>query len=261
MYEFIEYETAAGIAELRLDRPSMRNALTVPMLSEFADALQEAEADDDVYAVIVTGNGPAFSAGGDIPTVQNWATADRDSFEAELGSYQVVVEQLRSMGTPSVAAVNGPAVGAGCDVALACDLRVVSHDAELTEGFVTIGLISGDGGAWLLPRLIGEARAKEYLLTGRSIGPEEALDVGLATAQDENPVERARELAGELRDLPAMAVQRTKQLATTTPETIEEHLDRAMAAQWACAQDDEHAETLAARLDGREPALDRPDQA
>jgi len=260
MYEFIEYETSAGIAELRLDRPSVRNALSVPLLSEFEDALQEAEA-DDVYAVIITGNGPTFSAGGDIPTVQEWRTADRESFEAELGSYQAVVEQLRSMGTPSVAAVNGPAVGAGCDVALACDLRVVSPDAELTEGFVTIGLISGDGGAWLLPRLIGEARAKEYLLTGRSIGAGEAVDIGLATARDGNPVERARELAGELRDLPAMAVQRTNQLATTTPETLGEHLERALVAQWECAQDDEHAETLSARLDGRAPELDRPDQA
>lgn len=259
MSDSLEYETAGGIAEVRLDRPDARNALDAALLADLQSALERAESDGDVFAAVITGNGSAFSAGGDIPTVQDWRSADRDDFEAELAQYQRIVTQLRSMGTPSVAAVNGPAVGAGCDLALACDVRFVAPDAELTEGFVTIGLISGDGGAWLLPRLIGEARAKEYLLTGQSIGADEAVDIGLATERTDEVVERAREFAEQLRNLPAEAVAQTKRLATVRPETLDDHLDRATAAQWACLQDDEHAATLDARLDGRSPDLDRPE--
>lgn len=162
------------------------------------------------------------------------------------------------MSTPSVAAVNGPVVGAGCDIALACDVRVVSPDAELIEGFVTIGLVSGDGGAWLLPRLVGESRAKQYLLTGDPITADTAVDIGLAVEQTETVVDSARAFAERLRDLPAAAVAHTKELVTMRSETLAEHLERATAAQWACLQDEEHRETLAARLDGRVPDHDRP---
>jgi 2-(1,2-epoxy-1,2-dihydrophenyl)acetyl-CoA isomerase len=257
MSEAIGVETAAGIATVTIRRPDMRNALDEEVLTGLTAALEAADEDGDTHAVVLTGEGSAFSAGGDIPTVVEWREADRERFETELGRYQAVVSQLRSMATPSVAAVNGAAVGAGCDLALACDVRVVAPSAELVEGFVTIGLVSGDGGAWLLPRLIGESMAKRYLLTGDPIDAEAAVEMGLAVAEDEDPVGRAREFAARLRDLPAAAVGRTKRLATTTPETLSDHFERATAAQWDCVHDEEHRETLDARLDGREPDLDR----
>ena len=98
---------------------------------------------------------------------------------------------LREAATPSVAAVNGPAVGAGCDFALACDVRIVGPEASLREGFVNVGLVPGDGGAWLLPRLVGEAKAKEYLLTGREITPEAAVDMGLAVEEVDDAIRRS----------------------------------------------------------------------
>lgn len=257
MYELLSYDVTEGIATVTFDRPNMRNALNPDLLAELEVALDQAESDDRVYVVLLTGSGSAFSAGGDIDTVSQWQGTERETFEAELGAFQEITTQLRSMRKPSVAAINGPAVGAGCDIALACDIRFVSPDAELTEGFVTIGLISGDGGAWLLPRLIGESRAKQYLLTGDPITADEAVDIGLAMEQVKDVVDRAREFAETIRDLPAEAVRWTKTLATATPESLANHQKQAMTAQWECAQDSEHQETLSARLNDRKPDLDR----
>jgi 2-(1,2-epoxy-1,2-dihydrophenyl)acetyl-CoA isomerase len=257
MPKTIKYETENGIAQVQFNRPTVRNALNDRLLGELLDVLECIEAADDVYAVVLTGNGPAFSAGGDIPAVQDWQSTDWSEFEVELQAFQDIVSQLRSMSTPSVAAVNGPAVGAGCDIALACDVRVVSPEAELIEGFVTIGLISGDGGAWLLPRLIGESRAKRYLLTGDPITAEAAVNMGLAVEQTDSVLDAATAFAERLRDLPRAAVSYTKEMATMKPESLEDHFDLATDAQWACLQDAEHRETLAARLDGRDPDLDR----
>lgn len=258
MFEYIEYAVSEGIATIRFDRPDVRNALEPGILNEIETALKRVEADQDVYAVLLTGNGAAFSAGGDIDSVQEWQESTLESFSEELECFQAITSQLRSMGTPSIAAVNGPAVGAGCDIALACDVRYMAPDATLTEGFVTIGLVSGDGGAWLLARLIGEARAKEYLLTGDPIDAAKAEEIGLASGISEEPVEAAREFGEKLTALPARAIQRTNKLATSRPESFDDHLERATDSQWVCLQDEEHEQTLSARLENREPDLDRP---
>ena len=248
MSEVIEYETSDGIATIRLDRPAVRNALNEQLLTDLVAALERVDAEDDIAAIIVTGNGSAFSAGGDFDEVNQWLSVDHETFETELSRFQAVIEQLRSMPTPSVAAVNGPAVGAGCDIALACDLRVVEPEATFSEGFVNIGMISGDGGAWLLPRLIGESKAKQYLLTGKTMDASEAVDVGLAIAATDNAEIRARELAAHLRELPSAAVRRTKTMATMTPETLVDHFADAIKAQWACLQSPETVEILTNRL-------------
>ena len=160
------------------------------------------------------------------------------------------------MQKPSVAAVGGPAVGAGCDFALACDLRVVGPNSFLREGFIRVGLVPGDGGSWLLPRLIGESKAKEYLLTGKDITPGDAVDLGLAVESADDPLERATALARDLLDLPALAVRRTN--ALVDPEqSFEEYCERAIAYQWECVNDPEHAEAIAAFGEGREPEYDR----
>lgn len=258
MFEYIDYTDSDGIALVRFDRPDVRNALEPDILTEIETALERVESDDDIFAVVLTGNGTAFSAGGDIDAVQEWQRSTLEDFSEELARFQAVTEQLRSMGTPSIAAVNGPAVGAGCDIALACDIRYMSPNAVLKEGFVTIGLVSGDGGAWLLSRLIGESQAKEYLLTGNPIDSEEAADIGLISGISDDSVAAAREFAEQLTALPARAIQRTNKLATSRPETFSDHLERATDSQWVCLQDEEHRETLDARLDNRDPNLDRP---
>jgi len=144
----------------------------------------------------------------------------------------------------------------GCDFALACDLRIVGPDAVLREGFVRVGLVPGDGGSWLLPRLIGEAKAKEYLLTGKDITPRDAVDLGLAIDVVDDPVERAGELAAELLALPALAVRRTNALVDPD-QSFEEYCERAIAYQWECVTDPEHAEAIAAFRENRDPEYER----
>lgn len=256
MYEEIRYEREAGIATVTIDRPESYNAFTATTVGELNDALRRAADDDAVYALVLAGAGDAFCAGADVTEMPDWGSMTPEEYAGYLWSVQNVVRQLRAMAKPSVAAVDGPAVGAGCDFALACDLRTVGPEASLREGFVRVGLIPGDGGGWLLPRLVGESAARRHLLTGRPIDAGRAVDLGLAAEVSEEPLAAARELAGELRDLPATAVRHTNRLIDPD-RSFEEYCERAIAHQWDCVNDPEHAEAVAAVREDREPAFDR----
>lgn len=256
MYDDVTYETDGGIATITIDRPDAYNAFTRETLLDLNGAIREAREDEGVYAMVLSGAGDAFCAGADVTSMPDWGDMHMEEYAGYLWIVQNVVRQLRAAATPSVAAVNGPAVGAGCDFALACDVRIVGPDALLREGFVNVGLVPGDGGAWLLPRLIGEAKAKEYLLTGRDITPEEAVDIGLAVEERSDTLAGAREFAAEMRDLPAIAVRRTNQLVDPE-QPFEAYCERAIAYQWECVNDPEHAEAVAAFGEDREPEYDR----
>jgi len=255
-YSDIQYRATDGIVTIAIDRPAVKNAFTAETIAELADAIHRFRDDDDAYAAILTGTDDSFCAGADVTEIPDWPEMGRDAYAEFLDSVQNVVRGLLGSEKPTIAAVNGPAIGAGCDFALACDLRVVGEDAVLREGFVNIGLISGDGGAWLLPRLIGEAKAKEYLLTGRDILPEEAVDVGLALQVAADPLSVAQDVAGRLLKNPTLAVQRTNSLIDVD-ESFEEHCKRAIEYQWECVNDPEHEEAMAAFRDGRDPVYDR----
>ena len=257
MYDDVDYETDAGIATLTIDRPEVYNAFRRKTILELNDAIREAVEDDGVYALVLTGAGDGFCAGADVTDMPNWhEEMTKEEYAGYLWGVQNVVRQLRAAHEPVVAAVNGPAIGAGCDFALACDVRVMGPDALLREGFVRVGLVPGDGGAWLLTRLVGESKAKEYLLTGRDITPDDAVDIGLATEVADDPLAAARAFAEEVRDLPATAVRFTNELATT-PRTFEEYCERAIEYQWDCVNDEEHHEAIAAFGEKREPEYDR----
>lgn len=256
MNETVQSEVEEGIGTVTLHRPDVYNAFHEPMMESLNATLRRLTEDDAVYVVILTGAGSGFCSGADVNEMPDWDSLQKEDYAAFLGKIQNVVRQLRSGPLPTIAAVNGPAIGAGCDLALACDLRVMDPGAVLREGFVRIGLIPGDGGAWLLPRLVGEARAREYLLTGRDIPAEEAREVGLAVDVDPDPLTRARQLAARLRDLPARAVRLTKQLVDPTA-SFEDYCRRAIDAQWACVKDPEHHEAVAAFRENREPDYDR----
>lgn len=255
-YDEIRYETDDGITTITIDRPEVYNAFTRTTVLELNDAVRQAGNDEDTYAVILTGAGDGFCAGADTTEMPDWDDQSPEEYGAYLWLIQQLVGKLRGMSTPSIAAVNGPAVGAGCDFALACDLRVVGDESLLREGFVNIGLIPGDGGAWLLPRLIGEAKAREYLLTGRDITPEAAVDIGLAVEASPDPLEAATDLAREIASKPATAVRRTNDLVDPT-RSFEEYCQLASEYQWECVTDPEHAEAVAAFNEGREPEFDR----
>ncbi|MFB6156954.1 MAG: enoyl-CoA hydratase/isomerase family protein [Haloferacaceae archaeon] len=252
----VRYERSEGIATITIDRPEVYNAFTGDTILELNGAIRRAADDDRVYAVVLTGAGDGFCAGADVTEMPEWDESTPEEYGAFLWTVQQVVANLRGMATPSVAAVNGPAIGAGCDFALACDMRVVGDGAVLREGFVNVGLVPGDGGAWLLPRLVGESKAKEYLLTGRDIGPDDAVDMGLAVERADDALDAARDLAAEVRDKPATAVRHTNRLVDPQ-QSFAEYCRQATEFQWNCVNDDEHAEAVAAFNEGREPAFDR----
>ena len=256
--EFVDYTVTDGRAEIVLDRPDVLNAFHGEMIAELVACLYDAHADDRVYVIVLTGAGRAFCSGADVGGMGEDHERTRLDSAEHLWRVQTVVRTLYHGRKPTVAAVNGPALGAGCDFALACDLRVMAEDAFLREQFVNIGLVPGDGGAWLLPRLVGEAKAKEWVLTGRDIGPPEAEDAGLVAevVETDETLAAARDLANELRDTPATALQETKQLFGVD-KSLAAYGQAAIEAQWKARQDPEHDEAIRALGEDRDPAFDR----
>lgn len=255
-FDDVHYETDEGIATITIDRQEAYNAFTRNTVLELNERIRQAWEDDSAYVVVLTGAGDAFCAGADTTSMGGWDDQTLEEYGGYLWAVQNVVRQLRDMNKPSIAAVNGPAIGAGCDFALACDLRTVGPDALMREGFVRVGLVPGDGGGWLLPRLVGEAKAKEYLLTGRDIDAEAAIDMGLAAERGDDAVAEAMDLADELLSLPATAVRRTNDLIDAE-QGFEAYCERAIVYQWECIEDPEHDEAVAAFNEKRDPEYDR----
>ncbi len=258
-YEYVDYTVTDGRAEIVLNRPDVLNAFHDAMVEEILLALFDAYSDERVFVILLTGEGRAFTSGADVTDMGEEGDRNRLESAEHLWKVQNVVRYLYHGPKPSVAAINGPALGAGCDFALACDLRVMAEDAFLREQFVNIGLVPGDGGGWLLPRLVGEAKAKEYILTGKDITPDDALESGLVTDVVESEDVRAvgRELANDLRDKPAGAMRHCKDLVGFE-RSFEDYSQDAIDAQWEVRNHPEHDEAIRALREDREPNFDRP---
>ncbi|MET7750258.1 enoyl-CoA hydratase-related protein [Micromonospora sp. NPDC005367] len=176
MSEFVRLEIKDGIGTIRLDRPPM-NALNKQVQEELRAAATEASADPEVRAVIVYGGEKVFAAGADIKEMADMSYVDMAARAADLSSALGVFARIPK---PVVAAITGYALGGGCELALACDWRVVAEDAKLGQPEIKLGIIPGAGGTQRLARLVGPARAKELVMSGRMVDAEEALRIGLA---------------------------------------------------------------------------------
>jgi enoyl-CoA hydratase/carnithine racemase len=174
--EFVRLEVAEGIGTIRLERPPM-NALNATVQEELRAAAHAATDDDAVRAVVVYGGEKVFAAGADIKEMATMGYAD---MAARAGALSSAFDAIARIPKPVVAAINGYALGGGCELALACDWRVVAEDAKLGQPEITLGIIPGAGGTQRLSRLVGPARAKDLVMTGRFVGAEEALRIGLA---------------------------------------------------------------------------------
>ena len=192
-FETLRLDADGDVAVLTLDRPEARNALAQRTLLEIAAALQVVESDATVRALVLRGDGPAFCAGADLAEFAEMGDAFAGR-EASLAG-QDVVNALAAMPIPTVAALHGAALGGGLELALACDLRVAAEDARLGLPETRLGLIPGYGGTQRLPRLIGEARALDLILTGRRIDAQEALAMGLVTRVAADATAAALEVA------------------------------------------------------------------
>ncbi|WP_324662906.1 enoyl-CoA hydratase/isomerase family protein [Haloarcula sediminis] len=247
------------VARVTYDRPDAMNAYNEPLLRGAVEAFERLDDRDEIRAIVLTGAGNAFCAGVDLTDMPLTPEMDFAEYETGLGLFQNVVRTLRGTDTPVIAAVNGYALGAGCDTALACDFRVVSDEGVIGETFIDVGFVPGDGGAFLLPRLIGEARAKELIFTGRKLVGEEIVEWDLAREQvpTDELLDAAEEFGTELAGRPPIALGQSKQLVN---ESLDVELDRALAdatrAQRICSQTDDHEEAVAAFKGDRDPVFE-----
>ena len=210
----IRTTTDNGVTTITLDRPEKLNAFSGTMREDLLAALRGAEGN----VVVITGAGRAFCAGGDVELMASLQEAnDVDRFRKLLDAGRDVVMQIAAMPKPVIASLNGIAAGAGCNLALACDYRIASDQAKLSESFVRIGLHPDWGGTWLLPRLVGPGRAFELLTTGRMVAADEALAIGMV-----DRVVPAAELAQETEKL-------ARAIASAPPAVIAD-IKRALAA-------------------------------
>jgi enoyl-CoA hydratase len=204
------------VAVLTLDDPERRNALTAPLVDEFVGAVGAAEADDGVVALVVTGAPPAFCSGADVGNLAALSAREPDSDgDAGLpGVYEGFLRVLRCA-LPTVAAVNGPAVGAGCNLALACDVRIAGRSARFDTRFVRLGIHPGGGHTWLLERAVGPQAAATMVLFGERVDGPRAAEIGLAwrCVDDDALLDHAVALAERAADAP-------RELATTVKATL-----------------------------------------
>ena len=255
----LEVRQQGHIVTLTINRPDMRNALGEPGDGQFFfDAVAAINADRNVRCVILTGAGSAFSAGGNIKAMQQRegpfggpAAHIADGYRR--GIHQIV-KSLWGLEVPAIAAVNGPAIGLGNDVACLCDMRIAAQDARLGATFLKVGLIPGDGGAWLLPRLIGHARASELLFTGKTISAAEALEWGLVSqvVSGDKLIETAQSMAEEVVKQGPEALRAAKRLLRHGQNVgFETLMEMSANAQALMHVSDDHHEAVSAMLEKR----------
>ncbi|MCX5144152.1 enoyl-CoA hydratase/isomerase family protein [Streptomyces sp. NBC_00338] len=208
----LEYTVRDGIATILLNRPERKNAFTIDMVHAWADALTEAQGDPEVRVIVVTGAGDSFCSGVDLAAFKGEERAPLGEKELLTQNVHRVALALEDIDKPVIAAVTGPAVGAGMDMALLCDLRFAGRGARFSEGYIKVGLVPGDGGCWLLPRAVGTSTALRMLWTGDFVGAEEALRIGLVDEvhEDADLMGAVYAYAARLAERPPVAIRTIK---------------------------------------------------
>ncbi len=260
MSDFLIYKQDGGVVTLTMNQPDARNPLSGDSQYEaFLDATHRISRDDSVKCVILTGAGSAFSAGGNVKDMR-----DRKGLSAG-GPYEIrnnykrdihnIPLTLYNIEVPTIAAVNGAAVGAGCDLACMCDIRIASEKARFAESFAKLGIISGDGGAFLLPKLVGMSKAAEMTFTGDMIGADEALACGLVSqvVPHESLMDEAHILAGKIAANPGHSLRMSKKLLREGVHSrLETVLEMAAAFQALAHHTGEHDDAVNALLKAME---------
>ena len=261
MSESLIEERTGAVVRLTLNRPDVRNALTGTgntLIDELVAACERINADASVRVMVLTAAGKVFSSGGNLKDMLPFASGEVPEEEIRewyrTGIHRLV-KALYGLEVPSIAAVNGPAIGAGCDLACMCDMRIASESASFAESFVRVGLISGDGGAWLLPRAVGRAKAMEMAFTGDPVDAAEALRCGLVSTvvPGDKLMDTAEGLARRIARNPGRALRMSKRLIRQGEhadlDTLLEHSGRAQAIAHRTPQ---HREAIQAFMEKRD---------
>jgi enoyl-CoA hydratase/carnithine racemase len=264
MADFLLIEREGPVVTMTLNRPQERNAISkVEYIEEIRALCRQVGADQSVKAVIVTGSGSAFCAGGNVKDMRDKAGIFEGSAYMLRNRYREGIQQiplaLYELEVPTIAAINGPAIGAGLDLACMCDVRLASENAVFAESFVKLGIVPGDGGAWLLPRTIGQARATLMTLTGDTIDAAKALEYGLVSdvLPPDKLLDGARAIAARIAANPGHALRLAKRLLREAQDMKLAPLLELSAAYQALAHHTyDHDEAVAAFIEKRAPAFE-----
>lgn len=259
---FLLIEREGGVITARLNRPESRNALTEPaQMDELVDLCLQVRRDRSVKVLVLTGEGSAFCAGGNVKDMRDrggiFAGSPFDVRESYRNTIQRIPLALYELDIPVIAAVNGPAIGAGFDLACMCDIRLAGEKALFAESFVKVGIVPGDGGAWLLPRVIGMQRASLMSFTGDTIDAAKALEWGLVleVVPTEKLLPHAQALAQRIAANPSHALRLTKRLLREGQHMrLDSLLEMSAAYQALAHHTDDHLEAVNAFLDKRPPS-------
>ena len=256
----LRYEKEGHIAIVTLDREEARNAYSDEMIASFVEAFDNAENDDDVRCVIITGAGTAFSAGGDLKAMKDHS----GMFEGDavhlrsryMQGIHKIPRRLNRFEKPVIAAINGPAIGAGLDLACMCDIRIAVNGARFGSTFVKIGLIPGDGGAYLLARIVGFPRALEMVMSGRVVDTMEAERIGLVTrvVEGDELMPAAMKMANKISSNAPLAVRLAKSAVYQSWDlSLDAALNLAATYQGIVQNTKDHDEGVASMLERRTP--------
>lgn len=257
-------EKTGRVATLTLNSPDTRNALDEEMAAAIVDGLVALDNDAGVGCVIVTGAGRSFSSGGNVKDMlarQGLLGGAPDQIRTRLAAtIQQIPMTFERIGVPVIAAVNGHAYGAGCDMAIMCDIRIAGESAVFCESFIKLGIVSGDGGGWLLPRAIGLSRAMEMSLTGAPVNAATALEWGLVSrvVADTDLLAHAHTLAENIAAQAPDASRRTKALLRgSATQSLADNLAAAAAQLADLAQGADHMEAVRAFTERRAAVFER----
>ncbi len=253
-YETIIFKVVNGVAWLTLNRPDRLNAITSLMLKELNLALDNVDADEKIRCLILTGSGRAFCPGQDLTDRAVKGVERRDLGETVGNGYNPFLRRFYNLSVPTIAAVNGVAAGAGANIALACDIVIAADVAKFIQVYSNIGLVPDAGGSFILPRLIGLAKAKEIIFTARPVHADEAKSMGMIAhcVKADDLIEFTTKLAEGLAKKPTMGLAKAKvALHASHSNTLDEQLDLERDLMRECGYSDDYAEGVSAFLDKR----------
>ncbi len=261
---YVRYQQDGAIVTLTLNRPDSRNAVgTHQDCIDLAEAFERAQADSSVSCIILTGEGKSFSAGGNLKAMKERnGIGPLDAPDATRANYKRGVQRIaRTMWeceVPMIAAINGHAIGLGLDLACLCDMRIAADGAKFASSFIKMGIVPGDGGAWILPRAVGLAKAAEMIFTGDMLSAEQGRDIGLVSqvVPADQLMNAARALAERVVANPARALRLAKRLLREgQQQRLSDVLELSAAYQALAHETQDHAEALDAFIEKRTPVF------
>lgn len=263
MTDSVLYARDRGVVTLTLNEPNTRNAISPAIVDAVVAHVREINADLSVHCVILTGAGEGFSSGGNVKEMKDrkglFAGSPAEVRRGYWNGIQRIPMAMYELEVPSIAAVNGAAIGAGCDLALMCDIRIAGRSAVFAESFMRVGLVSGDGGAWYLPRIVGLSKAYEMTFTGDFVKAEEAVRIGLASrcVEDADLMSEAMAMARRIAANPSHSLRLTKRLLRDSQHvSLPIALELASSSQALVQHTQDQHEAVSAFLEKRSPKFE-----